>query len=110
MLISRLLLVKCYLIVCAVLSGCAEVSEVPVSSEAVPVTAEPAPLAEVKNKKSDEKPTAISPDVMFMLLTAELAGQRGQYQIALEGYLEAAKRVKDPRFAAGNYDSAVSQG
>ncbi|WP_459989614.1 tetratricopeptide repeat protein [Methylosoma difficile] len=34
-----------------------------------------------------------------MLLTAELAGQRGQYDIAMEGYLEAAKRVDDPRFA-----------
>ena len=34
-----------------------------------------------------------------MLMTAELAGQRGQYDIALEGYMEAAKRVNDPRFA-----------
>ncbi len=40
---------------------------------------------------------SLSPDVLFMLLTAELAGQRGQYDIAMEGYLEAAKRVKDPR-------------
>jgi tetratricopeptide (TPR) repeat protein len=43
--------------------------------------------------------TSIEPDVMFMLLTAEIAGQRGQYDVALEGYMEAAKRVKDPRFA-----------
>src|SRR5690606_32060219 len=41
----------------------------------------------------------IDPDVMYMLLAAELAGQRGQYEIALEGYLEAAKRVNDPRLA-----------
>ena len=34
-----------------------------------------------------------------MLMAAELAGQRGQYEIALEGYMEAAKRVNDPRFA-----------
>ncbi|MGZ5586088.1 MAG: tetratricopeptide repeat protein [Methylobacter sp.] len=34
-----------------------------------------------------------------MLMAAELAGQRGQYGIALEGYMEAAKRVNDPRFA-----------
>jgi tetratricopeptide (TPR) repeat protein len=34
-----------------------------------------------------------------MLMAAELAGQRGQYAIALEGYMEAAKRAKDPRFA-----------
>lgn len=51
-----------------------------------------------KNKYAPDK-NAIDPDVMFMLLTAELAGQRGQYDIALEGYLEAAKRVKDPKLS-----------
>ena len=39
-----------------------------------------------KAKKVAE--TAIDPDVLFMFLTAELAGQRGQYDIALEGYME----------------------
>ncbi|MFZ2724829.1 MAG: tetratricopeptide repeat protein [Methylococcaceae bacterium] len=48
-----------------------------------------------KAKKVAE--TAIDPDVLFMFLTAELAGQRGQYDIALEGYMEAAKRVNDPK-------------
>ncbi|PKM11495.1 MAG: hypothetical protein CVV13_09025 [Gammaproteobacteria bacterium HGW-Gammaproteobacteria-3] len=43
--------------------------------------------------------TAIDPDVMYMLLVAEIAGQRERYDIALEGYLEAAKRVKDERLA-----------
>ncbi|MGZ5050634.1 MAG: tetratricopeptide repeat protein [Methylobacter sp.] len=42
---------------------------------------------------------AMEPDVMYMMMAAELAGQRGQYDVALEGYLEAAKRAKDPRFA-----------
>ena len=32
-----------------------------------------------------------------MLMTAEIAGQRGQYDVAMEGYLEAAKRTHDPR-------------
>ncbi len=49
-----------------------------------------------KYNGKDEK-DSLSPDVLFMLLTAELAGQRGQYDIAMEGYLEAAKRVHDPR-------------
>lgn len=52
-----------------------------------------------KEKLGDESKTSIDPDVMFMLLTAEIAGQRGQYDVALEGYMEAAKRVNDPRFA-----------
>lgn len=42
---------------------------------------------------------SFDPDVMFMVMTAEVAGQRGQYDVALEGYLEAARRVRDPRFA-----------
>ena len=46
-----------------------------------------------------DKPTAISPDVLYLLLTAEIAGQRNQYDIAMEGYLEAAKRVNDPRIS-----------
>lgn len=61
---------------------------------------EPVKLSVAKDKarQSDIK-TAIDPDVLFMLLTAEIAGQRGQYDVALEGYMEAAKRVDDPRFA-----------
>ena len=50
----------------------------------------------VKKQQKEDK-TSLDPDVLFMLLTAELAGQRGQYDVALEGYLEAAKRVHDPR-------------
>ncbi|MDO8938169.1 MAG: tetratricopeptide repeat protein [Methylicorpusculum sp.] len=47
----------------------------------------------------DASKTAIDPDVMYMLLAAEIAGQREQFDVALEGYLEAAKRVKDVRLA-----------
>jgi len=41
------------------------------------------------------KKTAIDSDVLFLLMTAEIAGQRGQYGLALDGYLRAAKRVND---------------
>lgn len=84
------------------LSACATAPEQPADS-GVPAIVPEVKSAPVKDEtkpsiKQDVK-TAIDPDVLFMLLTAELAGQRGQYEIALEGYLEAAKRVKDPRFA-----------
>jgi tetratricopeptide (TPR) repeat protein len=60
----------------------------------------PVKISETKGKNQQkELKTSIDPDVLFMLLTAELAGQRGQYDVALEGYMEAAKRVNDPRFA-----------
>ncbi|MDT8407822.1 MAG: tetratricopeptide repeat protein [Methylococcales bacterium] len=43
--------------------------------------------------------TEIDPAVMYMLLVAEIAGQREQYDIALEGYLEVAKLVNDAQVA-----------
>ncbi len=54
-------------------------------------------LDNAKLKTDSSQKTAISPDVLYLLMTAEIAGQRNQYGIALEGYLQAAKRVDDPR-------------
>ncbi|MGZ8225078.1 MAG: tetratricopeptide repeat protein [Methylococcaceae bacterium] len=93
MLIFRLFSV----ITLVLLNGCASSPEKLNASEkaAAPVKAVE-PIAKTQPKEAQ---TSIDPDVLFMLLTAELAGQRGQYDIALEGYMEAAKRVSDPRFA-----------
>lgn len=44
---------------------------------------------------TEAKKTEIDPDVLFLLMTAEIAGQRGQYGLALDGYLRAANRVSD---------------
>ncbi|MCK5829257.1 MAG: tetratricopeptide repeat protein [Methylococcales bacterium] len=46
-----------------------------------------------------EKITAISPEVLYLLMTAEIAGQRKQYGVSLDGYLQAAKYVDDPKIA-----------
>ncbi len=77
------------------LVGCATAPE---QTSAPNASAKPVELNKPlgKNEHRVEQPS-LDPDVLFMLLTAELAGQRGQYEIALEGYLEAAKRVHDPR-------------
>jgi len=84
-------------IILVFLNGCASSPEKPSAQEEV---VEPVKIAEPKKKtEQSEVKTAIDPDVMYMLMAAELAGQRGQYAIALEGYMEAAKRVSDPRFA-----------
>lgn len=85
------------MIILVFLNGCASSPEKPSAQEEA---LEPVKIAEPKEKtqQSDVK-TAIDPDVMYMLMAAELAGQRGQYAIALEGYMEASKRVNDPRFA-----------
>lgn len=77
-----------------VINGCAGTPEkqqepaAPVASD-VSIKKELPPRSETK--------TEIDQDVLFMLMSAEIAGQRGQYDLAYEGYLEAAKRVKDPK-------------
>jgi len=84
-------------IILVFLNGCASSPE---KSSAQEEVVEPVKIAEPKKKtQQNEVKTAINPDVMYMLMAAELAGQRGQYAVALEGYMEAAKRVNDPRFA-----------
>ena len=53
----------------------------------------------VKKDAKKDKATAIDPKVLYLLLSAELAGQRNQYDVALEGYLQAANQVDDTRIA-----------
>jgi tetratricopeptide (TPR) repeat protein len=77
------------------LYGCATTKEqAAISKPADKTVALTKPLAK---KQLKEDKNNIDPDVLFMLMTAEIAGQRGQYDVALEGYMEAAKRVHDPR-------------
>ncbi len=59
------------------------------------------PPTEIKNdlvvSNEIETKTEITPDVLYLLMTAEIAGQRNQYGIALDAYLQAAKRANDAR-------------
>jgi len=71
-----------------ILAACAELGFKPQKEASIEVK-------KVKESVELEKQTAISPKVMFLLLTAEVAGQRGQYGIALDGYLRAAAIEKD---------------
>ena len=78
-----------------VIFGCATAPE----QSAEPKALEPSSVLPKPSAK-DQAPLdkdSINPDILFMLLAAELAGQRGQYDVAMEAYLEAAKRVRDPR-------------
>ncbi|MEQ1484046.1 tetratricopeptide repeat protein [Methyloglobulus sp.] len=77
------------------LYGCATSKEQVVAPKA---SVKPVEISKSMGKKlQKEDKNTLDPDVLFMLMTAEIAGQRGQYDVALEGYLEAAKRVHDPR-------------
>ena len=84
-------------IMLVVLTACAESpAKTSVTKEALT----PIKLGEVREKtQQNDLKTSINPDVLFMLMTAEIAGQRGQYGVAFEGYLEAAKRTHEPKFA-----------
>lgn len=93
MLIFRLLSV----ITLVALNSCADSPAKPNATKESVASVKPAEVKEKTQRK--EQNTSIDPDVLFMLLTAEIAGQRGQYGIALEGYMEAAKRVHEPKFA-----------
>ncbi|MBZ4201685.1 MAG: hypothetical protein LAC70_00975, partial [Methylovulum sp.] len=82
------------------LNGCATAPETPVAI----VSEKPNLLLKKRIQAFEKKMPAevkgsFASNELFMLLTAEIAGQRGQYEIALEGYLETAKRVNDARFA-----------
>lgn len=43
--------------------------------------------------------TLIDEEVLYLLMAAELAGQRNQFDLALDAYLQAAERVDDARIA-----------
>jgi len=44
-------------------------------------------------------PTDISPSMLYELMVAEIARQRGQMDVAVANYLDAAKQSKDPKVA-----------
>ena len=85
----------------ALLIGCAtspEQEEAKIKSDQ-PIEKSAETITSTSKNQTKFNKSSLDPEVLFMLLTAELAGQRGQYDIALEGYMEAAKRVNDPKIS-----------
>lgn len=74
------------------LSGCA------VSPDATPDTETKITPQEALAPRASHN-TVIDEEVLYLLMAAELAGQRNQYDLALDAYLQAAKRVDDARIA-----------
>ena len=54
-------------------------------------------VKEVRDESSPEQ--QLTGDMMFDILLAEIAGQRGQVDIAVPHYLQAAEEAQDPRVA-----------
>jgi len=75
------------------LSGCS--AAVPVPDPAQPET--PAVSVDtVPARAAETATTDLSPQILFRLLTAEIAGQRGRIDLAVQHYLAAATESGDP--------------
>lgn len=66
----------------------------PAVEATTPPEAEPAVKAQPEYPKQ-----ALTPDILFKLLVAEVAGQRGAILIAQSTYLDLARQTRDPRIA-----------
>src|SRR5260221_4450057 len=49
--------------------------------------------------RADLPDRTLDSDLLYKFLLAEVAGQRGNYQLAAQAYLEMAKTTRDPRIA-----------
>jgi tetratricopeptide (TPR) repeat protein len=49
--------------------------------------------------RTDLPDRTLDSDLMYKFLLAEIAGQRGNYQVAAQAYLEMARSTRDPRIA-----------
>ena len=79
-----------------IISGCA------VSPDQTVSTLEPVE-PDKSNPFADNSPLPSAdfpPKVLYQLLVAEMAGQRGQLEIAVASYLDAARESRDPKVAA----------
>jgi len=74
----------------AALPGCASFSETtePKADEPTPIAVTPTPQEEIRYADFE-------PEVLYQLLAAEIAAQRGRYDVTLVNYLQAAKTSKD---------------
>src|SRR3569623_348222 len=86
------------LVVPALLAGCAShmanqkgepTAASPAAATAAAASAPPAPKVI----------TSVPPETMYQVLVAEVAMQRGQYDVAIKHYLELARETKDKRLA-----------
>ena len=65
-------------------------------AEQVPAPAEP-PVAAKAAKKASSPPTNLTAAMLYRLLVAEVAGQRGQLDLAVQQYLRAARESRDSK-------------
>jgi Uncharacterized enzyme of heme biosynthesis len=95
---ARILLAACFLLV-----GSAACTNVPVQESGQPATSpttqEDAGQAVLPPTRPSRPHIELTQDILYKLLVAELAGQRGQLGVAVKNYLELARETRDPEVA-----------
>jgi tetratricopeptide (TPR) repeat protein len=81
------------------LVSCAASGERMQAPEAVPGTDDPPPAAGVAAGQTEVSQQTLTKDLMFDILLAEIAGQRGALDTSVPHYLQAALDAQDPRVA-----------
>lgn len=91
------------LTVCTAIAACAQQPRQP-QQTAEPAAAQPKPSPRVVVAKPETRNPSLpdvelSEDLLFKIMLAEVAVQRGQPHIAVQSYLEIARETRDPRVA-----------
>ena len=76
----------------ATASGCANLSGSP---QELPEIEQAERQKPAKAKDQDIQYADFDPEVLFQLMTAEIAGQRGRYDVTLANYMQAARTSRD---------------
>lgn len=87
------------LILPLLLAGCATQETHPVAIEKIEKGTAGEQPEKVAASKVKYPPVKLTPELLYQLLSAEVAGQRGQIGYAMKNYLLAAKETGDPRLA-----------
>ena len=90
------------LIACAAIAACAQQAPRPAAETAPAADTGPRPrvvVAKPEPRKQVLPGVELSEEVLFKLMLAEVAVQRGQPHVAVQAYLELARETRDPRVA-----------
>lgn len=110
------LLLTPILVVCLVICGCAQrdvrAGGTALASTDAVILAQSSPENSAPNQdapgedvgtlppsRTDLPNQSLDADILYMFLLAEIAGQRGNHQMAAQAYLEMARKTRDPRLA-----------
>ncbi|MEJ2509414.1 MAG: tetratricopeptide repeat protein [Gammaproteobacteria bacterium] len=81
------------------LFGLSACSQMPSRSQAPERAPQAAPASQPPSAQASGAEDALTPDVLYRLLVAEIAGQRGDLKVSVDNYVDAARLSRDPRVA-----------